>query len=124
MKPYHWLQLHFLLNQCSKKVEVTEGPLETKALRQGELSYEYIMPNEVYANTGVSSNLAAIVYSPTPLSASRVRRLSGCITNRLEGCIREIQRAVRLLLPRELALHPVSKGTKAFTQYTILFLYR
>jgi hypothetical protein len=82
------------------------------------------MPNEVYANTGVSSNLAAIVYSPTPLSASRVRRLSGCITNRLEGCIREIQRAVRLLLPRELALHPVSKGTKAFTQYTILFLYR
>ncbi|XP_005640223.2 histone H2B 1/2-like [Canis lupus baileyi] len=31
---------------------------------------------------------------------------------------REIQTAVRLLLPGELAKHAVSEGTKAFTKYT------
>ena len=46
--------------------------------------------------------------------ASRLAHYNKCLTI----SSREIQTAVRLLLPGELAKHAVSEGTKAVTKYT------
>merc|ERR1711963_476864 len=42
----------------------------------------------------------------------------GSLQQKIHNNIREIQTAVRLLLPGELAKHAVSEGTKAVTKYT------
>ena len=51
---------------------------------------------------------------PSPRSAAQLAR----VNKKPTLTSREIQTAVRLVLPGELAKHAVSEGTKAVTKYT------
>jgi histone H2B len=76
---------------------------------------------QVHPDTGVSSKAMSImnsfindIFEKIASEASRLARYNKkpTITSR------EIQTAVRLILPGELAKHAVSEGTKAVTKFT------
>ncbi|KAG0727973.1 Histone H2B.3 [Chionoecetes opilio] len=75
----------------------------------------------VHPDTGVSSKAMSImnsfvndIFERIAAEASRLAHYN----KRSTITSREIQTAVRLLLPGELAKHAVSEGTKAVTKYT------
>ena len=76
---------------------------------------------QVHPDTGISSKAMGIMYSFInhifELIAGKASRLAH-YNKRSTITSREIQTAVRLLLPGELAKHAVSEGTKAVTKYT------
>ncbi|KAK3705030.1 hypothetical protein QZH41_003902 [Actinostola sp. cb2023] len=83
--------------------------------------YIYKVMKQVHPDTGISSKAMLImnsfvqdVFERIAGEASRLAHYNkkSTITSR------EIQTAVRLLLPGELAKHAVSEGTKAVTKYT------
>ena len=83
--------------------------------------YIYKVLKQVHPDTGVSSKAMSImnsfvndIFERISAEASRLSHYNkkSTITSR------EIQTAVRLLLPGELAKHAVSEGTKAVTKYT------
>ena len=84
-------------------------------------SYLYKVLKQVHPDTGISKRAMSIlnsfvndVFERTASEAGRLARYNGKAT--LSS--REIQTAVRLVLPGELAKHAVSEGTKAVTKYT------
>jgi histone H2B len=83
--------------------------------------YIYKVLKQVHPDTGVSSKAMSImnsfindIFEKIASEASRLARYNKkpTITSR------EIQTAVRLILPGELAKHAVSEGTKAVTKFT------
>ena len=83
--------------------------------------YIYKVMKQVHPDTGISSKAMGImnsfvndIFERIAGEASRLAHYNkkSTITSR------EIQTAVRLLLPGELAKHAVSEGTKAVTKYT------
>ena len=83
--------------------------------------YLYKVLKQVHPDTGVSSKAMSILnslindqFDKIATEASKLARISKkpTITSR------EIQTAVRLVLPGELAKHAVSEGTKAVTKFT------
>ncbi|AFZ79962.1 histone H2b, putative [Theileria equi strain WA] len=83
--------------------------------------YIYKVLKQVHPETGVSKKSMSImnsfindIFDRLALEATRLIRYNKKST--LSS--REIQTAVRLLLPGELAKHAVSEGTKAVTKYT------
>ena len=83
--------------------------------------YIYKVLKQVHPDTGISSKAMSImnsfvndIFERIATEASRLAHYNkkSTITSR------EIQTAVRLLLPGELAKHAVSVGTKAVTKYT------
>ncbi|XP_075927290.1 histone H2B type 3-B-like [Petromyzon marinus] len=83
--------------------------------------YIYKVMKQVHPDTGLSSKAMSImnlfVNDIFERIASEASRLAHYI-KRSTITSREIQTAVRLLLPGELAKHAVSEGTKAVTKYT------
>jgi len=84
-------------------------------------SYIYKVLKQVHPDTGVSSKAMSImnsfvndIFERISAEASRLAQYN----KRHTITSREIQTAVRLLLPGELAKHAVSEGTKAVTKYT------
>jgi histone H2B len=84
-------------------------------------SYIYKVLKQVHPNTGISKRGMSIlnsfindIFERIALESSRLSRYNKKST--LSS--REIQTAVRLLLPGELSKHAVSEGTKAVTKYT------
>lgn len=84
-------------------------------------SYIYKVLKQVHPDTSISTRAMLIMNSfmidvleRLATEASRVVQLN----KRSTITSREIQTAVRLLLPGELAKHAVSEGTKAVTKYT------
>jgi len=84
-------------------------------------SYIYRVLKQVHPETGISNRAMAImnsfindIFERIAIEASRLARYN----KRHTLTSREIQTAVRLLLPGELAKHAVSEGTKAVTKYT------
>eukprot|EP00595_Chromulina_sp_UTEXLB2642_P001578 CAMPEP_0196761492 /NCGR_PEP_ID=MMETSP1095-20130614/746_1 /TAXON_ID=96789 ORGANISM="Chromulina nebulosa, Strain UTEXLB2642" /NCGR_SAMPLE_ID=MMETSP1095 /ASSEMBLY_ACC=CAM_ASM_000446 /LENGTH=122 /DNA_ID=CAMNT_0042111101 /DNA_START=39 /DNA_END=407 /DNA_ORIENTATION=+ len=84
-------------------------------------SYIYKVLKQVHPNTGISKRGISIlnsfindIFERIALESSRLARYNKKAT--LSS--REIQTAVRLLLPGELAKHAVSEGTKAVTKFT------
>ena len=82
--------------------------------------YLYKVLKQVHPDTGISSKAMGImnpflndIFEHIASEASRLAHYK-----RSTITPREIQTAVRLLLPGELAKHAVSKGTKAVTKYT------
>ena len=97
---------------------------EKKRKRKNKESYTtyiYKVLKQVHPDVGVSSNAMSImnsfvgdIFERIATEASRL-----CSLNKKRTISsREIQTAVRLLLPGELAKHAVSEGTKAVTKYT------
>ena len=83
--------------------------------------YIYKVLKQVHPDTGISSKSMSImnsfvndIFERIAAEASRLAHYN----KRATITSREIQTAVRLLLPGELAKHAVSEGTKAVTKYT------
>jgi len=111
----------------SKKAIKKAAPSDTKgkkrrAKRKESFSiYIYKVLKQVHPDTGVSSKAMSImnsfvndIFERVAAEASRLAHYN----KRSTISSREIQTAVRLLLPGELAKHAVSEGTKAVTKYT------
>ena len=84
-------------------------------------SYIYKVLKQVHPETGISKRGMSImnsfindIFERLALEASRLARYN----KRATLSSREIQTAVRLLLPGELARHAVSEGTKAVSKFT------
>ena len=93
----------------------------SKKRRESYSIYIYKVLKQVHPDTGISSKAMSImnsfvndIFERIAQEASRLAHYNkkATITSR------EIQTAVRLLLPGELAKHAVSEGTKAVTKYT------
>ena len=83
--------------------------------------YIYKVLKQVHPDTGISSRAMNIMNSFVNDLFERVAGEAArlCHYNkRMTISSREVQTAVRLLLPGELAKHAVSEGTKAVTKYT------
>jgi histone H2B len=83
--------------------------------------YIYKVLRQVHPDTGMSTKAMSImnsfvndIFERIAAEASRLAHYN----KRSTITSREIQTAVRLLLPGELAKHAVSEGTKAVTKYT------
>ena len=83
--------------------------------------YIYKVLRQVHPDTGISNRAMNImnsfvndIFERIAAEASRLAHFN----NRSTISSREIQTAVRLLLPGELSKHAVSEGTKAVTKYT------
>nr|CAP53877.1 histone H2B [Xenoturbella bocki] len=108
----------------SAKIQKTVRTGDKKRKRKRKESYGvyiYKVLKQVHPDTGVSSKAMSImnsfvndIFERIAAEASRLAHYDkkSTITSR------EIQTAVRLLLPGELAKHAVSEGTKAVTKYT------
>ena len=102
---------------------ITKGD-KKKSHRKRKESYAiyiYKVLKQVHPDTGVSSKAMSImnsfvndIFERIAAEASRLAHYN----KRSTITSREIQTAVRLLLPGELAKHAVSEGTKAVTKYT------
>lgn len=83
--------------------------------------YIYKVLKQVHPDTGISSKAMSIMNSFVAdlfeRIASEAAKLAA-YNNTKTLTSREIQTAVRLLLPGELAKHAVSEGTKAVTKYS------
>ncbi|XP_031788973.1 histone H2B.1/H2B.2-like [Nasonia vitripennis] len=115
---------HLAPLQAGKAVKnITKGD-KKKQKKRGKESYAiyiYKVLKQVHPDTGVSSKAMSImnsfvndIFERIAAEASRLAHYN----KRSTITSREIQTAVRLLLPGELAKHAVSEGTKAVTKYT------
>lgn len=83
--------------------------------------YIYKVLKQVHPDTGISSRAMSIMNSFVNDIFERIAGESSRLAHynkRATISSREVQTAVRLLLPGELAKHAVSEGTKAVTKYT------
>jgi histone H3/H4 len=83
--------------------------------------YIYKVMKQVHPDTGISSRAMSIMNSFVNDIFERIAGEASKLANYNKKATitsREVQTAVRLLLPGELAKHAVSEGTKAVTKYT------
>ena len=83
--------------------------------------YIYKVLKQVHPDTGISSRAMSIMNSFVNDIFERIAAEASRLTQYNKKSTissREVQTAVRLLLPGELAKHAVSEGTKAVTKYT------
>ncbi|XP_001608107.1 histone H2B-like [Nasonia vitripennis] len=92
-----------------------------KKRKESYATYIYKVLKQVHPDTGVSSKAMSVmnsfvndIFERIAAEASRLVQYN----KRSTITSREIQTAIRLLLPGELAKHAVSEGTKAVTKYT------
>ena len=105
----------------AKKGKKAAGKKRSKKRTESFGIYIYKVLKQVHPETGISSKAMSImnsfindIFEKIASEAARLARYNKkpTITSR------EIQTAVRLILPGELAKHAVSEGTKAVTKYT------
>ncbi|KAK2882212.1 hypothetical protein Q8A73_022727 [Channa argus] len=97
------------------------GKKKRKTRRESYAIYVYKVLKQVHPDTGISSKAMSIMNSFVSDIFERIAGESSRLAHynkRSTITSREIQTAVRLLLPGELAKHAVSEGTKAVTKYT------
>ncbi|XP_007883036.2 late histone H2B.L4-like [Callorhinchus milii] len=99
----------------------TAGKKRRRSRKESYSIYVYKVMKQVHPDTGISSKAMSImnsfvndIFERIASEASRLAQYN----KRSTITSREIQTAVRLLLPGELAKHAVSEGTKAVTKYT------
>lgn len=83
-------------------------------------SYIYHVLKQVHPDKGISNKAMAIVNSFVADLLERIGAEAGRLARYRHSrtlTSREVQTAVRLVLPGELAKHAVSEGTKAVTKY-------
>ena len=109
-----------------KRAGKAKAPSDGKKKRRGKRKesyaiYIYKVLKQVHPDTGISSKAMGImnsfvndIFERIATEASRLAHYNKKSTI----SSREIQTAIRLLLPGELAKHAVSEGTKAVTKYT------
>lgn len=107
--------------QVMKPLVDSKGKKKKPKRKESYAVYIYKVLKQVHPDTGVSSKAMNIMNSFVndifERIASEATRLAH-YNHKSTISSREIQTAVRLLLPGELAKHAVSEGTKAVTKYT------
>ena len=134
---FRWFRLNTCLTQHTSAKKSGKAPRKSKKAAKKSSSaadkrrkkpnttsyssYIYKVLKQVHPDTGVSSKAMSImnsfvndVFERIAAEASRLAHYN----KRSTITSREIQTAVRLILPGELAKHAVSEGTKAVTKYT------
>ncbi|XP_027138349.1 uncharacterized protein LOC113746531 [Larimichthys crocea] len=104
----------------SKSVSKT-GKKRRRTRKESYAIYVYKVLKQVHPDTGISSKAMGIMNSFVSDIFERIAGEASRLAHynkRSTITSREIQTAVRLLLPGELAKHAVSEGTKAVTKYT------
>ena len=106
-----------------KEKSTTDGDKRKKKVKRKQ-SYGvfiYRVLKQVHPDTGISSKAMGIMNSFVNDIFERIATEASRLTKYAKKSTigsREIQTAVRLLLPGELAKHAISEGTKAVTKYT------
>ena len=98
-----------------------DGKKRTRKRKESYSIYIYKVMKQVHPDTGISSKAMSIMNSFVNDLFERIASEASRLANyskRSTISSREVQTAVRLLLPGELAKHAVSEGTKAVTKYT------
>ncbi|KAM9234456.1 histone H2B type 1-A [Dugong dugon] len=98
-----------------------EGKNHKRCRKESYSIYIYKVQKQVHPDTGISSKAMSIMNSFVTDIFERIAGEASHLAHynkRSAITSREIQTAVRLLLPGELAKHTVSEGTKAVTEYT------
>ncbi|TRY72717.1 hypothetical protein TCAL_01138 [Tigriopus californicus] len=93
----------------------------SKKRKESYAIYIYKVLKQVHPDTGISSKAMSIMNSFVNDIFERIAGEASKLAHynkRSTITSREVQTAVRLLLPGELAKHAVSEGTKAVTKYT------
>ena len=106
-----------------KKAAKTAKKAGSKSKKRVESysSYIYKVLKQVHPDTGISKKGMSIMNSFINDIFERIATEAGKLSRyskKMTLSSREIQTAVRLILPGELAKHAVSEGTKAVTKYT------
>jgi histone H2B len=104
------------------KKTTSTGTTKRKAKRvQSYSTYIYKVLKQVHPSTGISKRGMSIlnsfindIFERIAIEGSKLARFS----KKQTLSSREIQTAVRLILPGELSKHAVSEGTKAVTKFT------
>ncbi|KAI8086943.1 histone H2B [Gilbertella persicaria] len=115
-------KLSFFKQKQRQQEDCPKGDKKRKiSRRETYSSYIYKVLKQVHPDTGISNKAMSILNSFVndifERIASEASKLAA-YNKRSTISSREIQTAVRLILPGELAKHAVSEGTKAVTKYT------
>ena len=106
---------------AGKKPKVDASKKKKKSRKESYATYIYKVLKQVHPDVGISNKAMSILNSFVNDIFERIaHEASNLAAYNKKSTIssREIQTAVRLLLPGELAKHAVSEGTKAVTKYT------
>lgn len=109
-------------NKPEKTVKKAAGTEKKRKKSRGEsyTSYIYRVLKQVHPETGISNKSMMILNSFISDAFDKIATEAGklCKYNKKDTLSsREIQTAIRLVLPGELAKHAVSEGTKAVTKF-------
>ena len=107
--------------KATKKIAKGDKKKRKGKRKESYAIYIYKVLKQVHPDTGVSSKAMSIMNSFVNDLFERIAAEASRLAHynkRKTITSREIQTAVRLLLPGELAKHAVSEGTKAVTKYT------
>ncbi|DAA28731.1 TPA: histone cluster 1, H2bd-like [Bos taurus] len=102
------------------KTQKKDGKKRKRSHKESYSVYMYKVLKQVHPDTGISSKAMEIMNSFVKDIFERIAGEASHLAHynkRSTITSREIQTALRLLLPGELAKHAVSKGTKAVTKY-------
>ncbi|GAV28180.1 hypothetical protein PMKS-001650 [Pichia membranifaciens] len=104
-----------------KTAAATENKKRSKTRKETYSSYIYKVLKQTHPDTGISQKAMSIMNSFVndifERIASEASKLAA-YNKKSTISAREIQTAVRLILPGELSKHAVSEGTRAVTKYT------
>ncbi|ANZ75248.1 Histone H2B.2 [Komagataella phaffii CBS 7435] len=107
---------------AGKKTSSSSEPKKrSKVRKESYASYIYKVLKQTHPDTGISQKAMSIMNSFVndifERIASEASKLAS-YNKKSTISAREIQTAVRLILPGELSKHAVSEGTRAVTKYT------
>ncbi|KAH7889218.1 histone-fold-containing protein [Phlebopus sp. FC_14] len=113
-------------SKASRSGKVAEGAAaeqkkRKKARKETYSSYIYKVLKQVHPDTGISNKGMAVLNSFVNDLFERIANEASKLatyTKRSTISSREIQTAVRLILPGELAKHAISEGTKSVTKFS------
>jgi histone H2B len=108
-------------SKAPKEKKTGDKPKRRKIRKETYSSYIYKVLKQVHPDTGISNKAMSILNSFVNDIFERIAGEASKLAaynKRSTISSREIQTAVRLILPGELAKHAVSEGTKAVTKYT------
>ncbi|KAI9510298.1 histone-fold-containing protein [Russula earlei] len=107
--------------KAAKKTASEEKKKRRKVRKETYSSYIYKVLKQVHPDTGISNKAMAIlnsfvndIFERIATEASKLAAYSKKSTI----SSREIQTAVRLILPGELSKHAISEGTKSVTKFS------
>ena len=107
--------------KAAKKAVSGDKKKRHKKAHESYNSYIFKVLKQVHPDTGISKKAMSVMNSFINDIEGKISEEGGKLARYNKSktlTSREVQNAVRLLLPGELAKHAVSEGTKAVTKYT------